>query len=228
MEYVSHTAAIGGLILQVIADDDRESPRDWSTNATMVCDHRRYNLGDDDGHATARDAIRSSRDYSEAWEDCEKDGLDFSEGPDLYKAIQRCTDILSLPLYLYDHSGITMSTGRFSCPWDSGQVGFIFMTKAKILEAFMAKGTRLTPALKAKAYGYMESDVTVYDQYLTGDVWGYTIEAANGDDLPDDCDTSLWSLYGLNYAIKEGMEAAAAIIAKHPEYAEAHEEEEDA
>jgi len=39
-----------------------------------------------------------------------------------------------LPLYLYDHSGITMSTGSFvgrapNADWDSGQVGFIYMDK---------------------------------------------------------------------------------------------------
>lgn len=38
------------------------------------------------------------------------------------------------PLYLYDHSGITMSTGSFvgraqHADWDSGQVGFIYMDK---------------------------------------------------------------------------------------------------
>ena len=36
---------------------------------------------------------------------------------------------LMLPLYLYDHSGITMNTTGFSCPWDSGQVGWIYAFK---------------------------------------------------------------------------------------------------
>ncbi len=39
-----------------------------------------------------------------------------------------------LPLYLYDHSGITMSTGAFSCRWDSGQVGWIYAEKKKFIE----------------------------------------------------------------------------------------------
>lgn len=39
-----------------------------------------------------------------------------------------------LPLYLYDHGGITMSTGSFvgrapHADWDSGQVGFIYLDK---------------------------------------------------------------------------------------------------
>ena len=39
-----------------------------------------------------------------------------------------------LPLYLYDHSGITMSTGPFSCPWDSGQVGWIYASKKTFID----------------------------------------------------------------------------------------------
>ena len=39
-----------------------------------------------------------------------------------------------LPLYLYDHGGITMSTGAFSCSWDSGQVGWIYAEKKKFIE----------------------------------------------------------------------------------------------
>ena len=41
-----------------------------------------------------------------------------------------------LPLYLYDHSGITMSISPFSCPWDSGQVGWIYCTPDAISKNF--------------------------------------------------------------------------------------------
>lgn len=39
-----------------------------------------------------------------------------------------------LPLYLYDHSGLTMNTCGFSCPWDSGQVGWIYCSHKKMEE----------------------------------------------------------------------------------------------
>ena len=39
-----------------------------------------------------------------------------------------------LPLYLYDHSGITMNTTGFSCGWDSGVVGFIYCSKKDFRE----------------------------------------------------------------------------------------------
>ena len=41
-------------------------------------------------------------------------------------------------LYLYDHSGITMSTGSFCDSWDSGQVGFIYVTKEDIEKEYGA------------------------------------------------------------------------------------------
>ena len=34
-----------------------------------------------------------------------------------------------LPLYLYEHGGMTMNTRGYSCSWDSGQVGFIYASK---------------------------------------------------------------------------------------------------
>ncbi len=39
-----------------------------------------------------------------------------------------------LPLYLYDHGGITMRTNPFSCPWDSGQVGWIYAPKKTFID----------------------------------------------------------------------------------------------
>jgi len=41
-------------------------------------------------------------------------------------------DVYIQSLYLYDHSGITMSTSPFSCPWDSGQVGFAYVDRATV------------------------------------------------------------------------------------------------
>lgn len=207
-EYIAHEETRDGVRLKIIADNDAESPRQWCNLSVMVCDHGRYNLGDyETAHDDAADAIRASRHYRSSWEDGE--GLDFSHGPDLYKAIQRCTDIVTLPLYLYDHSGITMSTGRFSCPWDSGQVGFAFITKAKILENW--SGKILTAKLRALAESCIESEVETYDQYLTGDVYGYVVEKldpdADEDDDGEETD-SCWGFFGLDYAIGEGRRAA--------------------
>jgi predicted Fe-S protein YdhL (DUF1289 family) len=70
-----------------------------------------------------------------------------------------------LPLYLYDHSGITMSTTPFSCPWDSGQVGWMFVTLEKVHERF---GWNLvTDERRLKIMRLLRREVAVYDAYLT-------------------------------------------------------------
>ena len=51
---------------------------------------------------------------------------------ELFSLVEQMDGMVILPLYLYDHSGITMNTCGFSCPWDSGQVGWIYADKAMI------------------------------------------------------------------------------------------------
>ena len=209
-EYIEHkeTDEATGLTFQIIADSDAVNPRKEFDNAcTMCCDHGRYTLGDKDGHDKARDAIRGSKDYRETWEDpySHKDGLDFEDGPSLFKAIQRCSDIIVLPLYLYDHSGITISTSPFHCPWDSGQVGFAFMTRDEVLYNYGVK--RLTQGVRDKAFGLIRSEVEVYDQYLTGDVWGYVVENEAGEQVE-----ACWGFYGIDTAREEGKSVFRSAI----------------
>lgn len=87
-----------------------------------------------------------------------------------------------LPLYLYDHCGITMSTSAFSCPWDSGQVGYIYQ--------------RLTPEVtREDLTKYLVSEVEEYDSYLTGDCWMFVLESQKyqedeeGDELTSEWET---------------------------------------
>ena len=68
---------------------------------------------------------------------------------------------LMLPLYLYDHSGITMNTTGFSCPWDSGQVGWIYASKEDALREF--GGKTFTAATRKKAEDRMRGEVEYYD-----------------------------------------------------------------
>jgi hypothetical protein len=95
-----------------------------------------------------------------------------------------------LPLYLYDHSGITMATKPFSCSWDSGCVGFIYATKANIKLAFGK--SQFHRHLRKQAFEVLQGEVETYDQYLTGDVWGYRIVDEVTDEELDSC----WGFYG--------------------------------
>jgi hypothetical protein len=104
-----------------------------------------------------------------------------------------------LPLYLYDHSGITMNTTGFGCQWDSFQVGFIFISKQKMLQEY--GGKIVTQKLKDRVTEYLKGEVETYDQYLTGDVYGYRVfKVENGEEEELD---SCWGFYGEEECISE-------------------------
>lgn len=148
---------------EITQDQDPESPREWCNRGTMICFHRRYNLGDK--HSFRHD------DYN-SWDEMGA-GILKELGPGVI-----------LPLYLYDHSGITMNTTGFSCRWDSGQVGFIYVSKADILKEL--DGKILTKKKREIAERWLMGEVGTYNMYLTGDVWCYDITDQNGD-LVDSC-----------------------------------------
>lgn len=85
---------------------------------------------------------------------------------------------LILPIYLYDHGGITVSHGSFSCPWDSGQVGWHYMTRIALKEHFDGDVDKALACLKA--------ELKTYDHYIQGEVWGFEIEDEE-EELVDSC-----------------------------------------
>ena len=102
-------------------------------------------------------------------------------------------DYIWLPLYLYDHSGITMSTTPFSCPWDSGQVGYIYVSKAKVREEYSCR--RISESIRKRVLSVLRAEVKTYDQYLTGDVYGYILyrDEEDGAEIQED---TCWGFYG--------------------------------
>ena len=180
MSYEHTNEQYKGHTLKVVSDDDPESPRiDCDNFGTMVCWHRGYDLGDENDYANVSD-------FQEWWG--EQDGV-------------------ILELYLYDHSGITMSCAPFSCPWDSGQVGYIYATREQILKEY--GGTRPTKGKREKARKLLAGEVETYDQYLTGDVWGYVVEhEASG--WEDSC----WGFYGSDYCEDEAKSSIDRHVAE--------------
>ncbi len=141
-------------------DEGQDSPRDWSNVGTMVCWHNRYNLGDEQEEGDSQEWLRNL-----AGERVDAPDPDLIPNEHVQRILNKHFIILSL--YLYDHSGITMSTSSFSCPWDSGQVGWIYCTKEKGIEEC---GT------EEKARECLEAEVYVYDQYLRGDMYSFLCE----------------------------------------------------
>lgn len=98
-----------------------------------------------------------------------------------------------LPLYLYDHSGITMNTTGFSCKWDSGQVGWIYASHKEIKEEYGA----ITPETIERSEQLLISEVKSYDDYLTGENYGFKL-FKDGEET-DSC----WGFLGNIEDIKE-------------------------
>jgi hypothetical protein len=148
-----------------------ESPRKMFDNiGTMICFHDRHELGDDH---------------------------EFSDHSDVMQYLQEQGDkVIWCPLYLYEHGGITMNTVPFSCQWDSGQVGIIYAESEKIYKIIDNWTTdfknEFYPGMSDSeiALEILKQEVETYDHYLTGSVYGYSIE---------ENDDSCWGFYGDNH-----------------------------
>lgn len=188
-------------------DEDIFSPRrDGENFGTMVCFHRRYSLGDDHKYENKDDFLRdlylkAVGNNEQGKQKYESLGERISEQPGTpygsYEYTRAVDDALLdeigkqfvvLPLYLYDHSGLTMNTTGFSCPWDSGQVGWIYVSRENVLDEF--GGTRLTTEKRERAEDLLRGEVNAYDLYLRGECYGY--ELYKHDTLEDSC----WGFLG--------------------------------
>ncbi len=169
----------GNRVFTIHHDENAESPRDMGDYlGTMVCHHRRYSLGDPRKH-----------NYGIG---------DFDSAAELKAAIMRDHKPLAiLPLYLLDHSGLSMSTKPFSCPWDSGLVGFIFVQKKDKLNLWGNR--RLT---KKRAEQILQHEVEEYNQYLQGECYGYRLEKIETCNLGHEHRTeeeSCWGFIGSDH-----------------------------
>lgn len=195
---------VGNLRVTVHFDRDPPNPRkDYEPISTMACAHRRYTLGD----------TKLDTDSFDGWEEVERD------------LIEREKPVAIQPLYLFDHGGISISTGPFGCRWDSGQVGFAYVTRealeanwSKESVAAMSEAKRVDTARRV-----IEAEVTEYDAYLRGAVYGYVVEAheACGSCGHDEWKevAACWGFYSPDDAETEGQAAAENHVARPDSHA---------
>lgn len=108
-----------------------------------------------------------------------------------------------LPLAIYDHSGVTMWVGSrwqgIDAQWDCSDVGWIYTTKDAILKTGgCLKGKKRWRKVtnrnwKEAADTWLRGEIKMYDQYLTGEVYGFINEEWNGEDWNED--DSCWGFY---------------------------------
>jgi hypothetical protein len=160
-------------VVEICVDDDAENPRDaMDTLGTMWCWHRRYQLG---SKKESREKSVDPSNYG-GWEEL-REAIEKQEKP-----------AVILPVYMYDHSGLALSTSSFDCPWDSGQVGFIFATREAVLEAYRVK--RITQKIRERVESCLKAEVATYSAYANGEVYGFRV-MKEGEEI-DSC----WGYYG--------------------------------
>jgi len=176
------------LLLQIVEDSNPDSPRNWDNVGTMVCWHRKYSLGDQHHYHDPEEFLRSIVGEDVVGEHEDEDG---------YVSIETLLELAQethciLPLYLYDHSGITISTGKFLDTWDTSMVGWIYVSKDKALENY---ANTTEENWRSVAEQHLKGEVQVYDHYITGAVLGYQIYRIEDNEATDFVD-SCYGFYG--------------------------------
>lgn len=163
------------MVFKVVDDEYPVNPREEFDNlGTMLCWHRRYRLGDKNPYEIPYDFFE------------ERLGEDVRETIQESMAALEAEGYTFLPLYLFDHSGLSISTSDYGDKWDSGQIGFVYTTPERI--AHMG-----TPQERVK--DCLKEEVEEYDLYLRGECYGYQISDRYGN-VVDSCYGFLTDAYG--------------------------------
>lgn len=199
--------------VQILTDPDPQNPRtEWDHFGTMICWHRRYNLGDEQPKEgptewktnLAIEACPRLEEIIHCWDNdgfqwlVEKNGNFDETNRSISQHINSLVlailekHFVFLPLCLYDHSGITMNTTGFSCPCDSGQVGWIYVSSETIRKEYVAD----TPENRKRAEECLRAEVEAYNQYLTDDCYGFIVEKFDSETQEWIETDSCWGFFG--------------------------------
>lgn len=156
-----------GNILRVEQDMDAQSPDTWENeDVFLVYEHRNF---------TVRREGFEPRDIFEYKGNQPKFEL-IGETPDniqLHKRDDRFDDYFIFPVDAYIHSGVHLSlAGSRDYPdrrWDVSTTGFVLVKKEEVVE-----GKKPVITIE-EARKYAEGLLETWNQYLSGDVWGFTV-----------------------------------------------------
>ena len=175
-----------GFKIRIVQAENPSNPiEEWDGNVRYALTHRKYSLQNDTDLNTS--------DYG-SWDEVKQ------------ALIKKYRPLAILPVYMYDHSGQTISTSPFSCRWDSGQLGFAFINKECLKEWGYKSRKGFEKCAKQTLEQAIKDNVALYDDYIQGNVWGYEVMDEN-DDVMDSC----WGYYG-DSGIKEAMREAKSIV----------------
>jgi len=155
--------------VELLPDESPENPcKEWDMLSKFVIFHRNYDFGN-----------------------CK----DFSDAESFKEHMEAYPDDHYWPLYMFDHSGIAISLTPFGCRWDSGQVGWVWISEEQAVKEFGKEYT------KEQLDKIVEAETKTLDDYIRGEVYGYRITDTETEEEMDSC----WGFYGREYAEQEAQ-----------------------
>lgn len=173
--------------IQIYHDPFCTSPREWDHLGTLVCAHRRYDLSDV--------PFPQAGKYGSLYEDFKA-----------YLATESLSieDVIYTRVYLYDHSGIALQSKPFSCRWDSGLVGFNYVSKARIRTEYSIK--RISSKLNQTVVNVLNSELEAYNHYVQNNCYEFRITAEDGTFI-DSCGGFLGDFDEVKLAMYEHIDS---------------------
>ena len=152
--------------LTITHDEYPENPRvEFCNLSNLILFHKRYRLGD-------KHNINSS---------------DYNSFEEVKKAIKKKYNVYVIfPVYMYEHGNIALSLDEFSCPFDSGQIGFAIVTKEDFKKNYNLKIAYRSEKYLDSIISNIKAELADYQAYLNGEVYRFVIEDENGD-LVESC-----------------------------------------
>lgn len=179
------TGLIGRLTMDI--DECAESPREWDNVATIVSKGGNWDISDKGWRMNAEEFTEFL--HKKLDKKCPE-----IKGLEDIDYIVNCKSaknyIVCKPVYMYEHSGQTISLSPFGCRWDSGCCGYIFVFKDKILKEFPDTND---DNWRDKAEAIIKSEIDIYDDYIRGDVYGYCLEEAHTVEHKDLVTGAIWT-----------------------------------
>ena len=172
MDTPLHREHVGAFTIEIYRDENPEDPREYMDYLGTIVYKKdsRYLLGHEAKTSAEMDQISNSPDY------------------------------ITLPVYAYIHGNVVLNTTGFTCPWDSGQSGFIYVAKEKVRNEYEAEC--IDSNLRKKVQKVLKSEVETFSDILSGNVYGYRVLDEDGEEV-----YSCWGFVGdWEYCLEEAKE----------------------
>lgn len=136
-------------VLKIYQDDNAESPDKWgNTDMFLVYDHRQFTV--------------------------KREGFDPEDIAEWYQASFRTLEYdgyYVFPVAAYIHSGIVLNLtdSLKRQDWDTSVRGFILVKKE------FNPSSKNIPCTQEEAQNYAEALIESWNQYLSGDIWGFRV-----------------------------------------------------